>query len=216
MEDFRFYKTRYQFELTGKKARDLPELLAVIREIDGSAIFNHIYHAMLDYHFLPPEYPNDFAYWIADVLHEPVLAERLADLDLREAHDLETLRKKIAGIIEDYLTIHGAGGRAGVGQEFHFVKCISIIFPTKYVAANMNEALEILKEIDLDSIFYYFIASRLLGGEHYKALSEWILENDSQELVGKLDNLYPYGFANVNAMRVEIVKIIEGYFWEHL
>ncbi|MEA1943748.1 MAG: DUF5752 family protein [Euryarchaeota archaeon] len=214
--DFIFYKARYQFELTGKKARDLHEFLAVIKEIDESAIFDHIYHALLDYHLLPLEYPNDFAYWIADVLHEPVLAERLADLDLREFHDLGALRNKLIEIIEDYLAMHDVTSRADIGQEFHFVRCISVVFPTRYVATNMNEALETLKEIDLDSIFYYFIASRLLGGGHYKALSQWILDNDSHGLMEKLDNLYPYGFANINAMRDEIVRIIEGYFWEHL
>ncbi len=214
--DFTFYKARYQFELTGKKARDLHEFLAVIKEVDESSIFDHIYHALLDYHFLPLEYPNDFAYWIADVLHEPVLAERLADIDLREFHDLEMLRNKLIGIIEDYLAMHDVTSRADIGQEFHFVRCISVVFPTRYVATNMNEALEVLKEIDLDSIFYYFIASRLLGGEQYKALSRWILNNDSHELMEKLDNLYPYGFANMNDMRNEIIRIIEGYFWEHL
>ncbi len=85
------------------------------------------------------------------------------------------------------------------------------------MARNLNDVLEIIKESDdLDSIFYYFIASRLLGGGHYRALSDWVLKEDSHELMEKLDNLYPYGFANLNAMKIEVVKIIEGYFWEHL
>ncbi len=217
MADFTFYKARYHFELTGLKARDLLELVGVIKDVDESVVFNHIYHALLDYHFLPPEYPNDFSYWIADVLHEPALAERLADLDLRELNDPESLRKKIIKIIEEYLATHDVSGRAGIGQEFHFVRCISVVFPTKTVARDLTDVLEIIKgSDDLDSIFYYFIASRLLDGGHYRALSDWVLEKDSHELMGKLDNLYPYGFANLNAMKIEIVKIIEGYFWEHL
>ncbi|MEA1869476.1 MAG: DUF5752 family protein [Euryarchaeota archaeon] len=216
MTDLRFYRARYQFELTGKKARDIPELLAAIKEIDESSIFDHVYHALLDAHFLPTWYPNDFAYWIADTLHEPVLAERLADLDLREFPDLESLRKRIILIIEDYVAVHDVSRRADIGQEFHFIRCISVTFPTKYVVTNMNEVLETIKEIDLDSIFYYFIASRLLGGEHYKELSRWILRNDSHKLIEKLDNIYPYGFANMDALRNEIVRIIEGYFWENI
>jgi len=216
MPDFTFYKARYQSELTGKSARDISELISAIKDVDESSIFHHIYHALLDYHFLPMEYPNDFAYWIADVLHEPALAERLADPDLREIHDLDALRARIVGIIEDYLTTHDVTSRAGVGQEFHFIKSISVIFPTRYVASTISEALEVLKVIDLDSIFYYFIASRMLSGEHYKEFSRWVLENDRHELMEALDNLYPYGFANLNAMRIEIVKIVERYFWEHL
>ncbi len=216
MTDFTFYRARYQFELTGKKARDLPELLAVIKVIDESSIFNHIYHALLDSHFLPIGYPNDFAYWIADALHEPVLAERLADLDLREFHNMGALRKEIIRRIEEYMVMHDVSRRADVGQEFYFIRCISVTFPTRYVVTNMNGALETIKEIDLDSIFYYFIASRLLGGEHYKELSRWIQRNDSHELMEKLDNLYPYGFANMDALRAEIVRIIERYFWENI
>jgi len=216
MTDFTFYRAQYQFELTGKKARDLSELLAAIKEIDESSIFNHVYHALLDSHFLPIGYPNDFAYWIIDALHEPVLAERLANLDLREFPDIEALRKEIIRIIEDYMAMYDVSRRADVGQEFYFIRCISVTFPTKYVVTNMNEALETIKEIDLDSIFYYFIASRLLGGEHYKELSRWIQGNNSHGLMEKLDNLYPYGFANMDALRNEIVGIIEGYFWEHI
>jgi len=212
MTDLTFYRARYQFELTGKQARDLPELLAAIKEIDESSIFNHVYHALLDSHFLPIGYPNDFAHWVIDALHEPVLAERLANLDLREFHDIEALRKEIIRIIEDYMVVHDVSRRADVGQEFYFIRCISVTFPTKYVVTNMNEVLETIKEIDLDSIFYYFIASRLLGGEHYKELSRWILDNNSHELVEKLDNLYPYGFANIDAMRYEIVRIVELFF----
>jgi hypothetical protein len=216
MTDLTFYRARYQFELTGKMARDLPELLAAIKEIDESSIFNHVYHALLDSHFLPIGYPNDFAHWIIDALHEPVLAERLANLDLREFPDIESLREELIRIIEDYMAMYGVSRRADVGQEFYFIRCISVIFPTRYVVTNMNEALETIKEIDLDSIFYYFIASRLLGGEHYKELSRWILENNSHELMEKLDNLYPYGFANMDALRNGIVGIVEGYFWEHI
>jgi len=216
MTDLTFYRARYQFELTGKRARDLPELLAAIKEIDESSIFNHVYHALLDSHFLPIGYPNDFAHWIIDALHEPVLAERLANLDLREFQDIESLREGIVRIIEDYMAMYDVSRRADVGQEFYFIRCISVTFPTRYVVTNMNEALETIKEIDLDSIFYYFIASRLLGGEHYKELSRWILENNSHELMEKLDNLYPYGFANMDALRNGIVRIIEGYFWEHI
>jgi len=216
MTDLTFYRARYQFELTGKQARDLPELLAAIKEIDESSIFNHVYHALLDSHFLPIGYPNDFAYWVIDALHEPVLAERLANLDLREFPDIEALRKEIIRIIEDYMAMHDISRRADVGQEFYFIRCISVTFPTKYVVKNMNEVLETIKEIDLDSIFYYFIASRLLGGEHYKELSRWIRGNNSHGLMEKLDNLYPYGFANMDALRNEIIRIVEGYFWEHI
>jgi len=215
--DFRFYKARYHSELTGKKATDIYEFLAVIKEIDESAIFDHIYHALLDYHFLPLEYPNDFAYWIADVLHEPALAERLANLDLRKLHDLEMVRQEIIRVIEDYLATHDAvSSKAGIGQEFYFIRCISVIFPTRYVASDIKEMLVILKEIDPETIFYYFIASRLLDGGHYKKWSDWVHANDSHELMEKLDDLYPYGFASMEAMRTEIVKIVEEYLWEHL
>ena len=215
--DFRFYKARYHSELTGKKATDIYEFLAVIKEIDESAIFEHIYHALLDYHFLPLEYPNDFAYWIADVLHEPALAERLANIDLRKLHDLAMVRQEVIRVIEDYLATHDEmSSKAGIGQEFYFIRCISVIFPTRYVASDIKEMLAILKEVDLETIFYYFIASRLLDGGHYKKWSDWIFENDSQELMEKLDNLYPYGFASMEDMRTEIVKIVEKYLWEHL
>jgi septum formation topological specificity factor MinE len=208
---FIFKKARYQPELTGKKARDIKEFLEIIKNIEESSLFYHIHHALLDHHLVPLEYPNDFAYWIADELREPELAEKLVNIDILEMN-LNRLRLTIIKIIEEYMQQHPMIDRVHEGHEFYFVKCTTVTFPTKYSASNIIEFLDALSKIDSDSLFYHFFATRLLYNRETNDLSNWILTNTgNKELADKLARLDPYSFTNLDALQVEIIKIIEKY-----
>lgn len=211
-QQFTFYKARYLLELTGRKAETIHELLDGIRKIDESSLFNHIHHALLDHHFVPLEYPNDFAYWIADVLHEPVLAEKIADIDLRHFNDIGALRNAIINEIQGYVRHNEVKGRASTGQEFHFVKCTSFIFPSRYTVRNIAQAVNAFREIDTSSIFYHFVAHRFLSKDKSHDFMNWIgkITGDS-ELVNRLKNIDPYGFPSMGELKKELLKILESH-----
>jgi hypothetical protein len=46
-----------------------------------SVVFQHTHHFLVQHQELSPEPPNDFAYWVATVLQEDELGERLAAVD---------------------------------------------------------------------------------------------------------------------------------------
>lgn len=208
---FIFKKARYLVELTGKKARDIREFLEIVRNIEDSSLFYHIHHALLDYHLVPLEYPNDFAFWIADELHEPELAEKLANIDILKL-DFDGIRHSIVKTIEEYIQQHPVIDRAHEGREFYFVKCNSIIFPTNYTASNINEFLDAMRKIDNESVFHHFFAARLFNHQKTNEFSTWIsTATGNEELAEKLANLDPLGFTNLEALRAEIIKTIEKY-----
>ncbi len=211
MSTFVFKKARYLVELTGKKAGDIKEFLEIIKNIEQSSLFYHIHHALLDYHIVPLEYPNDFAFWIADELREPELAEKLANIDILEM-DLDKLRHSIIKIIEEYVQQHPGIGRAHEGHEFYFVKCTTIIFPTKYAANDIEEFLEALRKIDSEALFYHFFTTRLFYNQETNDFSRWVLAiTGNKELADKLASLDPYGFTNLDALRAEIIKVVEKH-----
>ena len=68
--------------LTGRRARNLQELLWHLRELGGASVFYHTHHLYLSHHFERPRFYNGFAQWIAEALQEKRLAEEVASIDL--------------------------------------------------------------------------------------------------------------------------------------
>ncbi|MEO5656113.1 MAG: DUF5752 family protein, partial [Nitrospiria bacterium] len=69
-EPFRFVTQIVQVELTGLKAKNADELLAHLRVVPPAVIHQHTHRFVSDHQFLSPEPPNDFAYWVTDILGE--------------------------------------------------------------------------------------------------------------------------------------------------
>src|SRR3989338_6771647 len=128
-EPFRFYTRLHLSELTGLRAATLPQLLALIKEVPGSSIYHHTHRFLQQHQYLSPEPPNDFAYWVAGVLGEDELGERLASIDTIQYTTIRSLREKIAETIEEYLKDNALAKLkfAREGEEFHFVKSVSFI-----------------------------------------------------------------------------------------
>src|SRR5271169_5801016 len=89
--------------LTNRRARDLAELLEHVRTVPGSVIYYHTHHFLVQHQYLSPEPPNDFAYWITNVLQEERLGEQLAAIDLIQFHTMRELRERIIAPIDTYL-----------------------------------------------------------------------------------------------------------------
>jgi hypothetical protein len=214
-KEFVFQQGIYLVELTGKKARNLPEFLEVIKTIDAASLFYHLYHSLLEYHFVLPEYYNNFAYWLHSVLHEEALAEKVAALHVFEYFDIEELRKELIDVIEGHLSgqeeIFAARNET---QAFHFRKSISVVLPTKYSAKDLPEFLECLKKVDPGIVFYHFFESRLrLGqekGKYKDDFSMWIADSlGLTELADRIARLDPYGYT-LEGIRRELIRLIES------
>ncbi|MEW6041582.1 MAG: DUF5752 family protein, partial [Elusimicrobiota bacterium] len=144
-EPFRFFTRLQLTELTGLKAHNLSELLALIKEVSGSCIYHHTHGFLQQHHYLTPEPPNDFAYWASEILREESLGEKLASIDTMQFLTIRDLRNNIIEIIESHIkNEHLSKNKfADKGEEFHFMKSVSFIAPTGYVANDLNEFVDI-------------------------------------------------------------------------
>ncbi len=211
-QPFKFYTRLHLTELTGLKAASLEQLLEFIKEVSGSSIYQHTHRFLQQHQFLSPEPPNDFAYWVTTVLGEEKLGERLASIDTIQYSTIRGLREKIAQTIQDYLKNKPLAKQkfADPGEEFHFMKSISFVIPTNYVARNLKEFAEILDKITIDSIYFHIFEARLRIEKGKNDFSNWV-ENSigEKKLAEEISKLDPYTYS-MEDLRKKIIKIVEA------
>jgi hypothetical protein len=198
-------------ELTGLKASTLQELLELVKTVPGPCIYHHTHRFLQQHQYLSPEPPNDFAYWVSNVLGEYELGEKLASIDIIQYSSVRSLRDRIALVIEEYLQKRPSAAKKFVnpGAEFHFVKSVSFVFPTNHIAHSLTELAEILKKITIDSIYFHVFEARLRLEKGKNDLSLWIEKAVGDKvLADKIAQLDPYTFT-LEDLRKKIVNLIE-------
>ncbi len=206
---FRFYTRLYLKELTGLKASSLVELVNLLREVPDSVIYYHTHHFLEEYHYLIPEPANDFALWVSDELGDEVLGEKLASIDTFGFPTIGALRARIEGVIKDYISKKPDGRTAREGREFHFVKSVSFIMPTPYVAHDLREFIEVLRQVSIDSLSYHIFDARLRLKRGVSDFAIWAEEClDDKDLAEKLAYLDPYNYT-LEGLRSTIIQVIE-------
>ncbi len=198
-------------ELTGLRATTLGQFLALIKQVSGSCIYHHTHRFLQQHQYLSPEPPNDFAYWVTDILGEDELGERLVSIDTIQYSTIRDLRGKIASTIESYLKDNPLAKLkfAKSGEEFHFIKSISFILPTNYIAYDLKEFSDVLKKITIDSIYFHIFEARLRIEKPTNDFAFWI-ENSlgDKKLANNISSFDPYT-STLEDLRNKIIQIVE-------
>lgn len=209
-EPFKFYTRMILPELTGLKAGNLEQLLKILKEVSPSSIYHHTHRFLQQHQYLAPEPSNDFAYWVTEVLGEYRLGEKLASIDTVEFSTIKDLRTAIVSTIEEYLKENPTSGSrtAHKGEEFYFVKSVSFIFPTKHTARDLDEFVNELKKVTINSIYFHIFEARLRLEKGNNDFSFWIGtsvgDKEASEKISKLD---PYAYT-LEDLRAKIIEII--------
>jgi hypothetical protein len=210
-EPFKFFTRLHLSELTGLRATTLSQLLGLIKEAPDSCIYHHTHRFLQQHQYLSPEPPNDFAYWVTDVLGEDELGERLASIDTVQFSTIDELRQKIVATIEDYFRDNPLVKLrfARSDEEFHFIKSASFILPTRFAAYDLKEFVQILERITADSIYFHIFEARLRLKRPDNDFSNWIETSiGDKEIAGKISSLDPYTHT-LEDLRKTVIKIIE-------
>jgi len=210
-EPFRFCTRLNLTELTGLRASTLSQLLALIKEVPGACIYHHTHRFLQQHQYISPEPPNDFAYWVTSILGEGGLGERLMSIDTIQFPTIHSLREKIAKTIEDYLRDNALANLkfSAEGEEFHFIKSVSFVLPTNYIAYDLREFADVVKNITIDSIYFHIFESRLRLEKKTNDFSNWIETSiGDKELSDKISRLDPYTYT-LEDLRKTIIKIVE-------
>jgi hypothetical protein len=203
---FVFYTERRLVGLTGRKARNLGELLRHLREVSGSSIFYHTHYLYLVHHFEKPRFYNEFANWVSQALQEEQLAERLAAIDLLAIPSIRGLREVIISSMEEHLKNGATRRDSPDGDEFHFCEAKSFVMPTGTVARDVPEFFEQLAQVTNSCLHFHFFEARLRLERPTNDFSQWLKDLGEAKLAKAIDRLNPY-VMTLDELKAEIIKL---------
>jgi hypothetical protein len=190
---FEFWTRFTLTKLTGRQAADLPGLLEHLRAVPLSVVFHHTHHFLVQHQHLNPEPPNDFAYWVTNVLQEAWLGERLAAIDTVQFTHLRDLRERLVQVIESYLEQTRELRVAPAGEEFHFMDAVSFTFPTRRRVWTLAELADQLRVVGLGSISFHLFEARLRVEADDNDFSRWLQDElGEHQLAEAIRRLDPY------------------------
>lgn len=210
-EPFKFSTRLHLSELTGLRASTLVQLLELIRKVPGASIYHHTHRFLQQHQYLSPEPPNDFAYWVTDVLGEDELGEKLASIDTMQYTTIRSLRESIALTIEEYLKGNALAKLrfAREGEEFYFIKSVSFVLSTNYTADNLKEFIDVLHKITIESVYYHIFEARLRLERGDNDFSNWIEHClGEKEIADEISGLDPYTYT-LEDLRKTVIRILE-------
>jgi hypothetical protein len=204
-----YFKTRFHLvRLLGIKARNPVELLAGIKDVPISSIYYHTHRFLQQHHYLSPEPPNDFAYWLINVLNLRELGELFASVDTIAFNNMEELRRKFIKIMEAYFTKKGRIIECAECHEFHFVSCVTFILPTPYVANTLSDFSTMLKKISIDSLYFHIFEAKMRLGKDENDFSAWLKGLGKKKIADAISHLDPYTMT-LDSLRKRIIEMIE-------
>lgn len=206
---FEFKSRLILTELLGKRAATLPELTDGIRTVPLSSIYHHTHRFLQQHHFLSPEPPNDFAYWVTNMLNEEVAGEMLASIDVMQFFKLSDLRMRFLELLEDYLRSvkHKVSGRCPEGEEFHFMSSRIFVVSTGYVAYDVAQFKEILKTVSIHAIYFHMFEAKLRLEKGDNDFSIWLRSAGNEKEADQISRLDPYTFT-LEGLRERLLKIV--------
>lgn len=210
MTPFVFHTKVDQTLLLGERAKNLRELLQGLRSVPPSCIYFHTHRYLRQHHFLSPEPPNDFAYWITDVLNEPTLGERVSSLDIVQFQTLEDLRGELVEIIESHLKTSTRTPTAPTGQEFYFMAARTFVFRTPFTATTVGEFRTILEHVPINSLYYHIFEAKLRLKQGENDFSRWFRDNGFAALADRIQRLDPYTYT-LEGLRHSLLSLVDTY-----
>lgn len=208
-EPFHFYTRLHLRELTGLKARNLKELVTHLETVPGSVIYHHTHHFLQQHQYLSPEPPNDFAYWVTEILQDKKLGERLTSINTCDFKTIRELRERILSTLKTHLEKSKDFREAPEGEEFHFIKSVSFVFPTPYFVSDLQEFTAVLKKITIHSIYFHMFEARIRLEKGTNDFSFWLEGLGEKDLAQRIARLDPYTHT-MEGLRGKVIQLVEN------
>ena len=206
--NFEFKSRLVLTELLGIKAKNLSELSERIKTVPLSSIYQHTHRFLQQHHYLSPEPPNDFAYWVTNMLNNEIAGEQLASIDVMQFNNLSDLRLKFVQILSSY-TNRAENGNCPEGEEFYFMSSRIFVLPINKKAANIQEFIEVLKTVSIHSIYYHMFEARMRLEKQDNDFSMWLRSIGMKKEADTISRFDPYTFT-LEGLRQKILETING------
>ncbi len=173
---FYFNTSEHLLRIGRQKATTLSELWQALQTCPDDSIFQHTFRTLQEHHFIRQGFSNDFAHWCISDCNEPVLAEQLASVDVREYTAIDGLRRRMVGIVDEYLQQNPHSGSKAGHEPFYFCASDIVLLPTPFAPDSVAGFVEGLRKISVHSIHHHFIEARLRLHRMSNDFSQWLEE----------------------------------------
>jgi hypothetical protein len=188
---FYFNTSENLLRIGRQRAATLAELLEALRSCPEDSIFQHTFRTLQEHHFIRQGFSNDFAHWSVSACNEPVLAEQLASVDVREYTAIEGLRNRMVQIVDVFLKENRRASSHAGHEPFYFCASDIVVLPTPFVADSLPAFLDGLKKVSIHSIHHHFIEARLRLHLMSNDFSQWLEEEiglaQTAEFIERID-----------------------------
>lgn len=202
---FHFHTGAELVYLLGTRAKNPAELRDGIAAVPASSIYYHTHRFLQQHHYLSPEPPNDFAYWLSNILNLHELGEAVASVDIVRQESLESLRSEFLRVLDGYAAKGKHTADAPEGGEFHFMSAKIFVLPTGCVAHDLGEFLDIVRRVSVRSLYFHVFEARMRLDRDENDFTAWLRDMGGEKLAGRLRSLDPYTMT-LEGLRDRIVK----------
>lgn len=207
---FYFNSAAHLLRIGRERADTLGELLEALRGVPDDSIFQHTFQTLQEHHFIREGFSNDFAHWAFAACNEVGLAERLASVDVREFTSIRALRQRLVDLVEQYLERNPRARDRTALEPFYFCASDTVVVPTPFVARNLEEFSDGMRQVSIYSIHHHFIEARLRLKLNSNDFSIWLEEEmDLPQLADRLNRIDIYT-ATLHDVRRKILRIVES------
>jgi hypothetical protein len=209
--EFEFYTRLNLPLLLGVRARNVPDLLSGIKAAPGASIYYHTHRFLQQHHYLSPEPPNDFAFWVTGTLGLDALGERLASIDTIRFRTITAIQQKLIEVLEAYRReSRSPSPESPEGEEFHFLSCRTFILPVGLGAKDLAEFVAVLRTVSINSIYFHMFEARLRLERGENDFSNWFETIGHKDLAAEVARLDPYTMT-LEGLRKSLIQKVERH-----
>lgn len=185
-------------------------LQKAIGDCSDASIFYHTFQSLGRHHFLTEGFSNDFAQWALGSCNQPVLAEQLASLDIRDYVSLAELRSDLRRILGDFCNAYPREASQGAFESFYFCETVEEEIPLEMEARTLAEFRDCVDRLPHASLQFHFITSRLRLHLRTNDFSYWLSkELGLENLARQVDKIDIYT-NTLDSARRQIRKLVDG------
>jgi hypothetical protein len=208
-QPFQFVTASYLVSVENQKACNVTELLDALSQASDEAIFFHTFQSLGRFHFITEGFSNDFAQWALASLNQPVLAERLATIDIRDYVNIAELRADIRRILSEYGEAYPTQAKQTAFEPFYFSRAVEVTVPLPWDAKTLPGMRAGLERLSHSGFYHHFIASRLRLQLRTNDFSNWFRTDlGLDKLADGADQIDIYT-NTLDTARQELIQLID-------
>jgi hypothetical protein len=209
-QPFQFVTASYLTRVEAFKVDTISGMYCGLNEAGDSTIFYHTFQTLGRHHFLTEGFSNDFAQWVLASCNQPVLAERLAGIDIRNYTNTQELRQDLRRIFGDFCKEKRTAAEQRAFEPFYFCSAVEVTLPLPWDARSLAGFRGGLERLSHASFYYHFIASRLRLGLRTNDFSHWFRTDlHLNHLADRTDRIDVYT-NTLDTARRELIEIVDG------